>query len=134
MDKEKLINQLNYISEYIKELKIGITRLGDDLLIQQGVERLSEKIIESAIKINQELLTNKNIFVKSYYESFIELKQLNLFDEKILLQLAQTTGFRNRLAHEYQNLDDEITINSIKKLPELYKKYLQTILEYLNTF
>jgi len=58
----------------------------------------------------------------------IKLTQLA---EKYDLKLSNTAGFRNRLAHDYINLDDKVTILSGKKILNLYPKYLLAVKNYL---
>jgi len=41
-------------------------------------------------------------------------------------------GFRNRLAHEYLDLDDEISVDTIKKIPEIFSKYLKGVFNYVD--
>jgi len=38
---------------------------------------------------------------------------------------------RNRLVHEYEEIDDEIVYNSIQKTIANYKKYIKKIESYL---
>jgi len=96
------------------------------------MERVSEKIIESSIKINQELLSSINCFSDSYYDSFKNLSKLNLFSKDFLKKIASMAEFRNRLTQEYLDLDENITLNTIKKIPEIFSKYLKGVFNYVD--
>jgi uncharacterized protein YutE (UPF0331/DUF86 family) len=41
--------------------------------------------------------------------------------------IAPSTGLRNRLVHEYEEINDEIVFNSIGKVLDMYKNYLKLI-------
>jgi uncharacterized protein YutE (UPF0331/DUF86 family) len=95
------------------------------------IERDCEEIVESAVRINQEVLESVDFFPETYRKSFEELSRFELFPEKELEKLAGTTGFRNRLSHEYLDLDERITLKSAKNILKLYPKYLAKISEFV---
>ena len=135
MEKIKIFNKIDYITTYIEELEkiiVIIDKNESSFIVNEAMERVAEKIIESSISINQEILTESNIFAKSYFETFIKLESLNLFEKSFLEKIAKTTGFKNRLDYGFMDLDKDLTIKTIKKIPELYRKYLLTIVEFLH--
>lgn len=143
MDKEEIIIRITYIKEKLKRLKKSIDKYDkyknvdndEEYIALRAVERDSEEIIETATKINQEILSDTGEIAMSYRESFEKLTKVKLFNSKdklFLEKLSNTTGFRNRLAHEYMNLNDEITLNSAKVILNIYPKYLLKITEYIS--
>jgi len=130
MDAQIIENRIFYIKDKIKDITFEIEMYNKtkDKRIKKShlaaAERWAEEIVESAININNEILKDYGKISNSYYESFLELKILNIFDDKFLEKIANTAGFRNRLAHEYMDLNEDITINSLKNIPKLYKEYL----------
>jgi len=137
MDKEIIEKRLSYIIEKLKDLKYDLNKyektIGekDKKTVQGAIERWAEEIVESAININQELLSSKNKVSDSYYNSFIDLKCLDFFDNNFLTKIASTAGFRNRLAHDYMNVDKEVMLKSARFLLKLYKEYILKVTEYL---
>jgi uncharacterized protein YutE (UPF0331/DUF86 family) len=143
MKKEDIKLKIDYLRNKLDKLKKSISRLenikGSDFeleyIILRAIERDSEEIIEISTKINQELLSLKNEVAMSYRESFEKLIDLNIFnlkeDKELLEKLANSTGFRNRLAHDYMNLDNKITINSAKQIIKIYPKYLLRIIDFI---
>lgn len=97
-----------------------------------AAEKKAEEIVESAISINQEILFGGNQVGKSYYDTFIDLEKLNLFSKADLKKFANTAGFRNRLVHDYIDIDERIVLNSIEGILKLYPKYIKKILEWLS--
>ncbi|MFW6025007.1 MAG: type VII toxin-antitoxin system HepT family RNase toxin [Candidatus Woesearchaeota archaeon] len=129
---DKILSKVSYIKECISKLKTYINSYDDsDEVYELAMERISEKIIESAISINKIVLEEEGIYSESYYDSFIKLSEANIFKKDFSKNLASTAGFRNRLAHDYMDINKEISIKTMSKLPRLYKKYLKGIIKYL---
>lgn len=139
MDILEIEKRIEYISLKLKMLRLAI----DDYKKQKEefeiykvlktIERDSEEIIESSTRINQEILISFNDIGETYRDSFEKLaKNGVLKKDEFLKKLSNTTGFRNRLAHDYINLDEDITIISAKNILSLYPKYLLKIKEFLS--
>lgn len=96
------------------------------------MQRIVEETVESAIKINIFILKQHNIFPKTYQDSFLELKILNIFTTKELKELAKTAKFRNILAYEYDDLTDDIFLNRTKLIIDLFPDYLKKIYKHLD--
>ncbi len=139
MDLLEITNRIHYIIEKLETLKLAIEDIEKPSLSKfekykalKTIERDSEEIIESAIRINQEILSSKLLIGNTYRESFEKLLDIKVItDINLLEKLASTTGFRNRLAHDYINLDEKITISSAKNILKFYPKYLLKIKEYI---
>ena len=92
-----------------------------------AAEKKAEEIVELAVSINQELLKTKGKTSLSYYDSFMDLAVFALFLAPELRELASTAGFRNRLAHEYLEVNPEIALRTMKRMLTLYPEYLQKV-------
>jgi uncharacterized protein YutE (UPF0331/DUF86 family) len=140
MDKKLILTKVKYVKENIEILKSALMKYeniedeSEKILLNEALERLSEKIIESCIAINQELLSEIGCFSNSYYDSFKDLNKLNIFEKDFLDNIAQMAGYRNRLAHDYMDLNFNISFNTMKKIPEMFKEYLTGVVEYLDKF
>ena len=58
--------------------------------------------------------------------------ELDVLEEEFAYDIAPSTGLRNRLVHEYEEIDDKIVYNSIDKTVSYYKKYIKEIYNYIN--
>ena len=95
-----------------------------------SAEKKAEEIIESAIKINQTILKEEfNHFSESYYDSFMDLEKLEIFEADSLEKLAKTAGFRNRLAYDYMDLDEKIVGKTLENILKIYPDYLLKIID-----
>jgi uncharacterized protein YutE (UPF0331/DUF86 family) len=75
--------------------------------IDQAVaERLLERTFGRMIDVNYHLLTeNGQPPPSDYYGSFLKLAELGGFEADFARRLAPAAGLRNRLVHEYDEID-----------------------------
>lgn len=119
---EKLLTLKQFLEDYKKEEK-------HKKILYLASQKITEEIVESAIKINIIILKEHNIFSKSYKDSFLDLDKKVLKIENIE-KLAETAKFRNQIAHEYDIITEEDFIKSANEIIKLYPKYLKNIKEY----
>ncbi|MFW5705306.1 MAG: HepT-like ribonuclease domain-containing protein [Nanoarchaeota archaeon] len=140
MDYEIIAKYVMFLTENLKEIEFGLNELEDKNLskrvkdlLKKSLERLAEEVIECATKINDLILFEENIDFDSYYDSFKNLSLIEFFKDNLEFfeKIASSAGFRNRLAQDYLDLDERITMVTIRRLPKLYKDYLILIQEYL---
>ena len=125
---EQLLALLEKLESVLKEYEKNST-LKEFLLY--AAEKKAEEVVEQAVSINQELLRTKDKVSQSYYDSFLDLKIFKVFVEKDLIALASTAGFRNRFAHDYLEIDDNVAIKSMRNMIPMYKFYLQKVRKIL---
>ncbi|HEX9822054.1 MAG TPA: HepT-like ribonuclease domain-containing protein [Methylomirabilota bacterium] len=69
-------------------------------------ERYLERMIGRMIDINYHLITDAgHAPPRDYYESFTQLAKLGIMPAEFALQIAACAGLRNRLVHEYDEID-----------------------------
>ena len=136
MDKEVLNNKVQSLLDLIDKLKGVLEEHKKNISLQEfllyAAEKKAEEIVELATSINQELLRSKDKFGLSYYDSFIELKIFNVFTEDELKNLANTAGFRNRLSHDYLDVDAEVALKTMKRMIKQYAVYSQKVRKILS--
>jgi uncharacterized protein YutE (UPF0331/DUF86 family) len=62
-----------------------------------------------------------------YYHSFTELAPAGLITPSLAEQLAPASGLRNRLVREYDVIDDEIVLPSVRDALRPFPPYLAAI-------
>lgn len=71
-------------------------------------ERYLERIIGRMIDINYHLVTELGSPPpRDYFDSFTELGKLGVLPVEFSKSIAQAAGLRNRIAHEYDEIDEE---------------------------
>lgn len=106
--------------------------LADDVA-RMVVERLLERITGRMIDINYHILkTEYEIYPEDYYSSFIEIGKKKVITQNLAEEMASSAGLRNALAHEYDDIDDNMVHKSIKTALTQTPKYLKVILRFLS--
>jgi len=127
---------LNKVQNYYDELKslssISLDEYLGNSIYRRAVERTLQLIVESATDINNMLL--KMLGQKGavdYYNSFINLAEQDIIPMDFALKIAPSTGLRNILVHEYEEIDDKVVYNSINPCLQYYLEYMDLINRYL---
>src|SRR3989344_2322561 len=133
IDKQLIIRKAKLIEEDLSKLKefenVSLSKYIDSLEIRLQVERLLERIVGRIIDINYHILKEDfNIMPSEYYKSFTRLAEEEIIDKKFAEELAQSTGLRNALAHEYDAIDDSQVHASIKTTLSQVPQYLDIVL------
>ncbi|WP_236617455.1 type VII toxin-antitoxin system HepT family RNase toxin [Thermoanaerobacter kivui] len=71
--------------------------------------------METCMDINSLIIEYKGLRPpKSYYESFIILGDKKILPNKVSKQLASFTGVRNRIVHQYEDINHKIIFDNYK--------------------
>lgn len=141
IDKKLIHRKINLIGKDLQSLK-PISLLSEKEYFKKPeyeilTERYLERIITRVIDINYHLIVeSNNPPPKDYFSSFVEIGKMKILPYDFSEKLAQYSGLRNRLAHEYNNLDEKkvhlASKSIIKDLPQ-YLKYIEKFLERKNS-
>lgn len=94
-------------------------------------ERLLERIIGRLIGINNHLIAAAGEPpAADYFESFVKLGELGVFSGARASELAQYAGLRNRLAHEYNNIDNEKVFERVRGVESDVRAYFRAVQRY----
>jgi len=134
LDKQLITRKIKLIEEDLAKLEEFENLSLDDYLnsfdIRLKVERLLERIVGRVIDINYHLLKEEfKTIPNDYYKSFIMFADNKVIDKKFAEELAESTGLRNALAHEYDRIDDTQVYKSIKICLSQIPRYLSVVLE-----
>ncbi|NEP19930.1 MAG: DUF86 domain-containing protein, partial [Leptolyngbya sp. SIO4C1] len=97
------------------------------------VERLLQLLVEAASDINAYLLVEiHGRTPESYFDSFIEAGRRKILDLEFAQELAQASGLRNRLVHQYEEIDNSIVFQAIQEALNQFPAYIRQIMTYLD--
>lgn len=136
IDSEIVLTRLRLIAKYYNTLEQFSNVSLDDFLTdfnkQLIVERLLQLMIQSAIDINNHILSRlQPDNVVSNFEAFIELAKRDVITEDLARRLAPSAGLRNRLVHEYDDIDSSQVFKAISFALQQYPLYVKQINNYL---
>jgi uncharacterized protein YutE (UPF0331/DUF86 family) len=135
IDSEIVLARLRLIAKYYNTLEQFSNLSLDDFLAdfnkQLIVERLLQLMVQAAIDINDHILSKLSPGKStSNFEAFIELGKLGIITPELGKQLAPSAGLRNRLVHEYDDIDPNQIFHAIKFALSQYPLYVEQINAY----
>ncbi|PUU92053.1 MULTISPECIES: type VII toxin-antitoxin system HepT family RNase toxin [Halanaerobium] len=130
--RRKLNKMIEYLGQLEEVNQYSMENYLDNFFVKRTAERLIQLIVETATDINGHLIVSSGHKPPAdYYTSFIKLSDCQIVNQKFAEEIAPSAGLRNRLVHEYEEIDDQIVYKSIQKTIESYKKYIRKIESYL---
>ncbi len=110
IDRELIIRKLALILKDLSELRelaaASVEEYLSDSKLQAATERYLERMIGRMIDVNYHLVTESgHPPPRDYFESFISLGGLGVLPHDFAKDIASAAGLRNRIAHEYDDLD-----------------------------
>lgn len=103
-----------------------------DLWLRKGTERFLQEAIEASLDAASHLVVRAGRPAPAdFYSSFFELAGIGAIDSDLATALAPAAGLRNRLVHEYDDLDDNIILQSTANALELFPRFVAQVQAYL---
>jgi uncharacterized protein YutE (UPF0331/DUF86 family) len=91
-------------------------------------ERFLERIIGRLIDINFHIITEKTQTTpRDYHDSFLRLGPLGVLSSEVAARFARLSGLRNRIAHEYNGLDEKLILAAVREVAAELPGYLSEI-------
>ncbi|KKP78197.1 MAG: hypothetical protein A2271_04315 [Candidatus Moranbacteria bacterium RIFOXYA12_FULL_35_19] len=137
IDKSIIIRKITLINKDLKSLK-KLSQLSLKTYLSKSeyeamTERYLERIIGRMIDINYHILLEaEKENPIDYYSSFIELGKKKYLPLKLSITMADSAGLRNRLAHEYDEIDEKKVFEAMNSCLRDVPKYLKNIVKSLN--
>lgn len=138
IDRDIIQARIELMLKYISRLQqMEGTTLNDylsDFDKQLIVERLLQLLVEVASDINAYLLVGVHGKTpESYFDSFIEAGKKRIIDPEFAQGLAQASGLRNRLVHQYEEIDHSIVFEAINEALTQFPIYIRQIVNYMDS-
>lgn len=132
LDVAVVRRKLQVILRNLRQLEdiraIGFERYCQGWLERKAAERLLQELVEAATDINVHMLSSLDHGVpEENYRTFIELGACKVIDSELARKLAPAAGLRNRLVHEYNEIDDRKIWEAIADAQELFPKYIKAV-------
>ena len=136
IDPELVTRKLALITGDLKELSAIAVKSRDEYLAllrdQLVAERLLERMVGRMIDINYHLIVETGHPPPSdYYESFVRLGTLQVLPPHFATRIAACAGLRNRLVHEYDEVDQVRVYEALQAAVRDIPDYLRAIQHYV---
>ena len=128
--------RLELIGRYLDHLKkfegISLDDYLNSFEQQLITERLLQLMTQAAIDINDHILSKlKSGESYTNFDAFTELGKYQIITPELAKQIAPSSGLRNRLVHEYDDIDPNQVFKSISFALQQYPLYVRQINSYL---
>ncbi|MDI6809823.1 MAG: DUF86 domain-containing protein [Candidatus Eisenbacteria bacterium] len=132
IDRTLVIRKISLISKDLNALEpyaaLSLNDYLKDSINEVLVERYLERMIGRMIDINYHLITElDHPPPKDYFESFVELGRLGVLEPEFARSAAQAAGLRNRIVHEYDEIDEQKVYESLLTAAKDIPTYLQAV-------
>src|SRR5437870_2349887 len=136
VDRDLITRKLLLIARDLEELReIASSEVGhflQDRRDQAIVERYLERMIGRAIDVNFHLITETGHAPPAdYHASFTRLAELGVLDAEFGRRIARAAGLRNRLVHEYEDIDPRRVFDALQSAFEDLPIYLRRVDEFV---
>lgn len=132
IDRELIARKLRLIAEDGANLcKLASLSLEGHLKDQRNedlAERYLERVIGRIIDINNHIIRSRELPPpEDYYKTFTKLCEIGVMTPKLAEVLTPFAGLRNRLTHEYNEIDPTKVYESIKRLLDHLPEYTRAV-------
>lgn len=136
INKQLLSRKLRLMDNDLKKLKplskYSFNELAKEEYLYLAMERLLEKLINRVIDINTHIIIAcEKEPPQEYRDSFLKMVELKILPKNFVVKIAPSVSLRNRLAHEYDDLDATQVYKSIFSALDQFPKYIEFILKLI---
>jgi len=136
IDRELVTRKIVLISGDIEELRkldsAGLEAYLADPYKEILAERFLERMISRMIDVNYHVITGSgNPPPRDYYDSFTELGKMGILEPKFASGIARAAGLRNRIVHEYDEIEPDKVFEAIRSALADLPVYLQAVLSFI---
>lgn len=134
-DRRLVQRKLRRLSGYLDELEIVATIAHQEFVStprHYEAERLIELMVTTAIEINIHLIRRLEIqTATTYRETFLILDKAAVIPSELATKLAESAGFRNKLVHNYDDIDLDRLYAGLADGIADYRAYAAAISQYV---
>jgi uncharacterized protein YutE (UPF0331/DUF86 family) len=132
IDSELVGRKLLLIAKDVEALQ-GLADMTLGVFLESPVnavlaERYIERAVGRMIDVNYHLLTESgHAPPPDYYQSFVQLTAVGVCTPEFARRLASCAGLRNRIAHEYDDIDPQKLFEAIRQAVRDVPEYLDQV-------
>ena len=99
---------------------------------QAVAERLIERTVTRMIDVNYHLITGSGLPPPAdYHTSFVQLRELGVLDVAFATRIARAAGLRNRLVHDYDDIDADKVYDGLEAALTDVPTYVARVNDFL---
>lgn len=131
----RLFSLLNrYLSELKAEQQTTWEDFSKDVKTKRFVERTLQMVIEVCFDAGNHIISDEGWFeAETNREIFIRLNEKKVISSALLENLLQMASFRNRIVHDYAEINPEIVFGILKNHLKDFESYVSEIFKWINS-
>lgn len=139
INKHLIEHKLKRIEEFLREIKTAkvesLSAFSSDVIKRRFIERNLQLSIEEMIDICKHIASLLDLpSHETYSECFQRLAEEGVINEKHLEIYKKMVGFRNRLIHGYEKMEEHVIYWFYKRGSKDFHLFIKDIRNYLNKF
>ena len=137
VDRELVTRKMTLIVRDLERLGAihlgGVSAYCENAVNQAVVERYLERLIGRMIDINYHLITEMGDAPPAdYHASFLRLAEIKILGVEFAARIARSAGLRNRLVHEYDEIDPRKVFEALGAALDDVPAYLDKVNAFLD--
>lgn len=131
----RLFSLLNrYLSELKAEQQTTWEDFSKDVKTKRFVERTLQMVIEVCFDAGNHIISDEGWpEAETNREVFIRLNEKKVISSALLENLLQMASFRNRIVHDYAEINPEIVFGILKNHLKDFESYVSEILKWIDS-
>lgn len=121
-------DKIHFIIDNIKDLPIK----PNNVFEKRGIFYSIQTAIESVIDLVAMLVKDLGIQVKDDGTNINEIIEKRNLNPELGKKLRKANGLRNILVHRYNNVEDQIILDSVEEIKELLYQWIDIVEEIIN--
>ena len=135
VNKDIIKTKLNSIRDNLVNVKsILITpdeTLKTDNIKRSALERYFQLIVDAAVGINEHIISEENLEVPNdYFGTFLILGNVEILPKDFAVKIAPSVGLRNQIVHQYEKVNADVMLDSIRNNISQYDDYIAFIAKH----
>ncbi len=132
-----IISKLDLIKQYQNQLT-ALLELPDVEIINlpaqmAAVERFFQLAVDSMVDINQHIIGELELpHANDLQSTFYPLGEKGILPDDFARKIAPIVGVRNRLVHQYEDLDKKLFLKNLRDNFSQFETYRSFIVKYLS--
>jgi uncharacterized protein YutE (UPF0331/DUF86 family) len=132
IDRELVTRKILLIAKDVEALEELAAMTAEAFLAapMNGVlaERYVERVVGRMIDVNYHLVTEAGQAPPpDYFQSFVQLATLGVYPSEFARRIAACAGLRNRIAHEYDDIDPRKLFDAVRQAVHDVPEYLRHV-------
>jgi uncharacterized protein YutE (UPF0331/DUF86 family) len=130
--RRKLVAITRDLTDLAPIAELTLAEYSAERLRRKAVERLLQEVVEAAVDVNLHVLRTLSVELPGdYYTTFLAVGRHGVIPEELAGRLAPAAGLRNRLVHEYDEIDDGLVLAAVRRSCTDFGAYILALEAYL---